>query len=467
MGSSVMPLLLPALLLPGASADLPLECQEINNHHPTLPECTEDDIRFRDDTIVVRGEVTCTLSRIAEDVPERALSRLEDVANGWRLGAPLLLEEGARLHLHGSGAGGDVDLLRLRSDSDEFVDIRAEWGSIDIRATRIVGWDTRHDAPDQDHDDGRAYIHVRSFKDGDRARESRMDIADSELSHLGYFGGSAYGLSWRVDDTGSSGEDSPVFDEVEVYGTVRNSHIHHAYYGIYSWGALCMEIVGNELHDNVMYGIDPHDNSDHLLIASNYVHHNGQHGIICSKNCDHLVIRNNISAHNANHGIMLHMNVTDSVVESNRVHGNGSCGIAVFESHRNLVVGNDSFDNETGIRVYRGSVDNHFEDNVLHDNESGLYFSDGADDNVAVHNILFDNDDDLDGDRLRSQDVDDNSFERIDGHDHPPGEDGVPLDQDARPPRFFTDDPIYRVIRATTVPPLHHPDVAVDAVPGK
>ncbi|MEW5852740.1 MAG: right-handed parallel beta-helix repeat-containing protein [Myxococcota bacterium] len=420
MTSSLVALLTLSMLTDGQT---PGVCHGVNTSPASLPSCEDEDIQWHAAELVIelRHDVVCTLSDVSERVPESALARLPGPDNVWVLRANVALSDGATLRLHGSAIGGDVDELRMLSTPERYVNIRAEWGGLDINSTRVLGWDEPAGFPDLIHEDGRAHIAVRSFLDDDDPRESRMDIRNSEIAYLGHFGDSAYGLAWRVVGTGESGSMSPVFDQVEVYGVVHNNFIHHNYMGSYTWGAYCMEWVGNEVGHNVVYGIDPHDNSDHLLIANNHVHHNGTHGIICSKNCDHLTIRNNETSHNGRHGIMLHLNISASVVEGNRSHDNGGWGIAIFGSPSNVIRGNDCYRNEYGIHIYEGTQYNVIENNVAHDNELvGIRFASGARANRVRNNWVFDNDSTgLSGVEAADQSIENNLYERIEGHDHP------------------------------------------------
>ena len=103
-------------------------------------------------------------------------------------------------------------------------------------ATEISSWDEDVNGPaiepDQEGDsDKRAYIQVRSSKDIDTGvvTESRMDIRDSEIHHLGYKGSEAYGLSWKVVLRGTQTEE--LLEQIHVYGDVINNKIHHNYFG--------------------------------------------------------------------------------------------------------------------------------------------------------------------------------------------------------------------------------------------
>jgi len=222
-----------------------------------------------------------------------------------------------------------------------------------------------------------------------------MDVIDSEVAYLGYdapgseiqhqgITGESYGLVWKVRDD--------LFDQVDVHGDIGNSTIHHNYFGMYSYGAYGMHIVNNEFYENVQYGLDPHDDSDSLVIEGNNVHHNGRHGIICSKRCDNLLIRYNRSSYNAGHGIVLHQSVVDSIVAGNEVVGNLEAGIALFESHNNIVRDNVVDGNKWGIRLRAGSRNNVVENNRVYNQElHGIYFYSGNEYNTVSGNQLSNN----------------------------------------------------------------------------
>jgi len=182
-----------------------------------------------------------------------------------------------------------------------------------------------------------------------------MDISNSEVVSLGYNASEAYGLSWKVSVPSLS-----MLASVDVFGSVTGSTIHGNYFGVYTFGAYGMTISRNRVYSNIKYGLDPHDDSDSLIITSNSVYGNGNHGIICSQRCDKLRIARNISKNNVGHGIMLHRSVENSVVESNTLTGNSDSGIAVFESSNNIIRGNIIRGNAHGIRLSVGSSLNTF-----------------------------------------------------------------------------------------------------------
>ncbi|MEM7385864.1 MAG: right-handed parallel beta-helix repeat-containing protein [Verrucomicrobiota bacterium] len=333
-------------------------------------------------TIYVTGPGKASLSDIKD---LRQTAPLDELGDGvWLLRSNLVIENGAQLVLHGFEELGDVEHLRLLSENREngFVRIMADWGSIDIRGTRITSWDPVGRKVDEETETfGRANIAVRSRLDkvdGVTPRESRMDIFDSEIGYLGYQASESYGLSWKV--LGFDGVDQSIFEEVEVYGDIQNSEIHHNHFGVYTYGLSGGQWENNEVHHNIVYGFDPHDDSDDLLIRNNVVHHNGSHGIIASKRCDHLRIIGNRSYNNAFHGIMLHRECDDTVVDGNECFDNGLAGIAIFATNRCLIINNQCLRNgDAGIRFTVGASDNVVYGNVLDGNETGFSFFKGND----------------------------------------------------------------------------------------
>lgn len=157
--------------------------------------CPPENIRWAHSSqrIYVSGPVECTLTEINQAIPATApLDLVDPEARIWFLGANLFIEKGATVLLHGSEIGGDVDELRLKSNNSSdpynFAFIRAQWGNLEIKNTRITSWDEAVNGPDTEYEKfGRAFIHVRSYLEAGSvvARESRMDVIDSEVAYLG------------------------------------------------------------------------------------------------------------------------------------------------------------------------------------------------------------------------------------------------------------------------------------------
>ena len=76
-------------------------------------------------------------------------------------------------------------------------------------APQVFAWDTSKNKVRTDGSKGRSYISAVSEiitdtkeKCNGKAKknmgEARMDIEDSEMAYLGYFGSESYGLTWKV-----------------------------------------------------------------------------------------------------------------------------------------------------------------------------------------------------------------------------------------------------------------------------
>ncbi|CAM5714875.1 right-handed parallel beta-helix repeat-containing protein [Streptomyces aurantiogriseus] len=329
---------------------------------------------------------TASLSDIHALCPSAPLVETDPGTSTWELSADLVVQNGATLELHGTPVGGDVDALRLRSLSDNVAThvsaITAQYGDIDINTVHITSWDDATGAPDTDPylpanaaagSRARSFIRAISYLDADGTpRESRMDIKDSDIGYLGSHAAESYGVSYKGRGCDSTHLD--VCAALNVYGSQTNSRFHHNFMGTYTFNAYAMTFIGNEYDHNVMYGLDPHDDSDYLTIKHNHAHDNGDHGIICSQRCDHLEIAYNEVDHNGIppyvppgdddpsdnqvHGIMIHRGVTDSVIENNHVHDqpNGA-GIAVFDSSGDTIRNNIVTGAEYGLRYSVGSRD--------------------------------------------------------------------------------------------------------------
>ncbi|EKE19990.1 MAG: hypothetical protein ACD_8C00068G0008 [uncultured bacterium] len=277
----------------------------------------------------------------------------------------------------------DTTYLKLKSDNDGFVWVLSQGGNMFFSQTKVTSWDESKSAPDTDHAQGRSHITAKS--------SGRMDIVNSEIAYLGYAGlperggpfGGSYGLSWKI----TSGE----FNDNLLTGSVINSSIHDNYFGIYTFGATGVMVKGNKVFQNVEYGIDPHDDSNNMIISDNIVFENGNHGIITSKRCFGNQIYGNVSHNNKLHGIMLDRNSENNVVEMNTVYGNVD-GISLYDSNENLISRNNIHGNKQGIRLNQNSSFNFIESNQIISNGNGVHVYGGANKNVALNNNIASND---------------------------------------------------------------------------
>jgi parallel beta-helix repeat protein len=339
-------------------------------------------------TITIAQGAPTTLPAISSAIAQP--DALRELAPGeWLLGANLSIERGASLRI----SAPDVRRLKLRSDEQGFVWIKALGGALDIAGVCITSWDVGRDTFDTNYADGRSFVLAREG--------ARLTIRDAELSYLGYAADESYGLAWRMQGTS---------------GGIRNSRLGYNYYGLYTYEVSDLVIGGNEVHHSIQYGIDPHTRSNRLLIEGNTAHHNGKHGIILAEQCSGSVIRGNTVYANTMHGIVLYQdsnnnlvegntsyqnglegidinNATDNTIRNNSVYGNTKSGIGVGQHARgNFVTGNQVSNNlEDGIALYSDATENTLQDNVVSDNgRYGIY--DKSEDNaIADDNELYGN----------------------------------------------------------------------------
>src|SRR5581483_2754595 len=296
--------------------------------------------------IYIEGGGDATLSDVKAALPAAPLNQISTTPSIWVLNANLQITGGSVLVLHGAPAAepGDVDELRIQSNNDAtgFVSITADYGMIDIDSGHIQSWDAAANGPDTNYSNGRAFIRVRSKydTDGTTPLESRMNINNSEIDHLGYNAAESYGLVWKVNVPTVAD-----YAKVNVWGDINSSRIHENYYGVYTFGHQDGFFFNNEVDHNVGYGLDMHDDT-------NNVHDNGNHGIIFSKRCDHAVIHNNEVYDNTGNGIMVHRSSDDALIDDNRSTNNTDAGVAIFGSSRTEVSNNALFDNaNAGVRI--------------------------------------------------------------------------------------------------------------------
>jgi parallel beta-helix repeat protein len=313
-------------------------------------------------TIRLHDMAPTTLAAVSRSLDRPDLLR-ETAPGEWLLSANLHIEEDATLLI----TAPEVQWLKLRSDEDDFVWIKALGGRLDFTGVCVSSWDASVQDVDENYEDGRSFVLAR---DG-----AHMEIRRSELRYLGYAADESYGLAWRRSGT---------------TGLIVDSHLAYNYYGLYTYNVSGLVIRGNEVHHNVRYGIDPHTNSNRLLIEDNIAHHNGKHGIILAEECSDSIIRNNQSFHNGLHGIVLYQDSNDNLVEYNISYANGRQGININDASDNTLINNIAFNNHTaGIGVGQDAEENLILSNEIYNNqEDGIYLYSDSKENVLRGNIV-------------------------------------------------------------------------------
>jgi parallel beta-helix repeat protein len=301
-----------------------------------------------------------------------------------------MIQEGATLQIHGFESGGMIDELHLLSENQtpQHISITADNGTLSIVNTIITSWDTNTDSPDENYENGRAYIRARSrVNDAGTVQTSQLNIDQSTLEFLGFDASESYGVSMKAIRP-----DGLIPEGLYVYGSITDSFFRHNYYGIYLYRALDTLVEGNYVGENVEYGIDLHHDCMNVVISNNHSSQNGTHGIICSDGCSGITVQENESFNNGGHGIMFHISVNDSQILDNYVHDNVGSGIELFDSHRNLVTGNRIDNNRDGIRISVGSSENVVSNNTFDSNQSrAIYVYIGNDNSLTGNNRPHDN----------------------------------------------------------------------------
>lgn len=287
----------------------------------------------------------------------------------WKLDESLYVLDGITLNLYGTGAGGDCDYLKLRSDSEMFVNLRAHGGSLDLMKTKVTSWDDSKGDVDTNFADGRSYISAISevvLDAGETCQgsaknnmgEARMDVENSEISHLGYEESESWGLSWKLRGICNDKSNREMYTGFGVYGNLLASDVHNLYYGHYGYAHSFALLNGNSVHDNEVYGFDPHDDSVNLTISNNEVYFNFHHGIIWSKYCNNAIVSRNFVHDNGGVGIFPHFVSDNALISHNTVERNFDSGIAFLESSGGVVYNNTVRGNVHGIRFSVGSRNN-------------------------------------------------------------------------------------------------------------
>jgi parallel beta-helix repeat protein len=316
-------------------------------------------------TILLVGGAPTTLPAVAQALARPDL--LRELAPGeWLLRANLRVGNRAALEI----AGPAVRRLKLRSDAQGFVWIKAFGARLAFVDTCVTSWDSGQSRVDINDADGRSFVLARAG--------SQMDIRGSELSYLGYYANESYGVAWRQPGTS---------------GSAIDSRFGHNFYGLYSYEASDLVIRDNEVHHSTRYGIDPHSRSARLLIEGNIAHHNGKQGIILAEECTDSTIRGNTVYANALHGIVIYQRSNNNLVEGNISYSNGLQGININDSASNMLRANTTYDNaEAGIGVGQNAANNQLAGNTVRDNrKDGISFYSDATGYIVRDNIVSGN----------------------------------------------------------------------------
>lgn len=270
---------------------------------------------------------------------------------------PIVVTQGATLHVDKS-----VHELRLSEERGAFL---VNDGLMFITHTRVTGWRESANAP-------------AAFKDANSFRPfiiswggAQLYIARSTLTSLGYEASKSFGISIS--------QYSPNMDarlkRKRPTGWIINSEFKDIYYGFYCYEADDIVVLNNTYRDSIVYGIDPHDRSERLIIAHNTVDGTKKkHGLIISRAVNNSWLLWNKLTRNTLSGLVIDRNSVRNVIAYNDMIDNGADGLTIYESSHNLLWNNRASSNKRhGIRM-RNSVDIKLYGNIAVANQlSGVY----------------------------------------------------------------------------------------------
>jgi len=280
----------------------------------------------------------------------------------WVLDANLVVENAASLSI----TSNEVSWLRIETPHG-----LESFGDILIDSVKITSWDSSiGNYALTDGQQPRSYI--VAWEDG----AGHLNITNSEIAYLGYDSGRKQGLAY-YGGHGSS---------------IKNNNIHHMWYGFYSDNVGFISIENNRIHDNIIYGLDPHAGSHDMIISNNVVNNITRGaGIICSVDCYNIVIENNVVYDVGIAGIMLSRNTTNSIIRDNVVYDSGAtgAGISIDNSRSNKVYNNVVSIGKYGIKVATNASHNLIYNNTISNYASyGLCVIDNSSYNTVYDNII-------------------------------------------------------------------------------
>ena len=145
----------------------------------------------------------------------------------WLLSRSLVIRPGATLEVRKA-------TLRLHSEPNRFVGLEARGGNLEITDSTVTSWAPGTGRPDDQVDDGRAWVLAR---DG-----AVMNVLRSRMEQLGYARAERSGVAWRTKATS---------------GTIHRSTFAGNWYGAYLSGTRNLRIEDNVFRHNGKARPDP------------------------------------------------------------------------------------------------------------------------------------------------------------------------------------------------------------------
>lgn len=292
--------------------------------------------RSHPQAIVVSGGAV-SLKDIYETISDkRYIEKLAD--NSYLLRLPLVVERGGLLIADDT----DVDELKLSLERGAFISVAGDLFTTNIK---ITAWseDKRQTAYFERDDVFRPFIVAWSG--------GGVYMLRTVVSSLGYNYSKSYGMSFSKYTTAAEKKIKEPLGSPS--GWLIDSVFEDMYFGFYCYETKNVAVVNNIYRNNIMYGIDPHDRSEGLIISGNDVYGTKKkHGIIASRAVNNSWIINNKIHHNNLSGIVLDRTCEHNFIGNNESYNNGGDGITLYESGHNSIFNNNIRENaHHGFRV--------------------------------------------------------------------------------------------------------------------
>ncbi|MGY1594793.1 right-handed parallel beta-helix repeat-containing protein [Geodermatophilus sp. SYSU D00708] len=238
--------------------------------------------------------------------------------------------------------------LRLRSEESGFATL-VSWkadlllAGNDAGRLRVTSWDPESEAPDEEVEDGRAYVREVS---GD------MTIRDAGFAHLGFWAGRTGGVAW-------TGNSSTVATGSVVDATFRDSH-----YGAFASQGEDLEFTRTTFVDNTVDGLSLHRSTAETTIRASAARGNGRHGFSTDHASKSVTYTSATAARNGAYGIFFsgtplaegmsaggaslegYGHVT---IEGGELWENGKAGARVVDGDHVVIRDTNLVDNRDGI----------------------------------------------------------------------------------------------------------------------
>ncbi|MCF7533284.1 mannuronan 5-epimerase AlgG [Pseudomonas petrae] len=296
-----------------------------------------------------------TLQELAKKVPKQYLSETSPGVFLARL--PIVVGKNGIFEIDKK-----TTELRLSQDAGAFL---VNDNLLFMSDTKLTGWSEKANGPST----FKAPKEFRPFLLSWGGTQTYM--FNTKVASLGYNNSKSYGISISQYTPNMKAQ----MNRAEPTGWIVNSDFSDMWYGFYCYETRDFVVKGSTYHDNIIYGIDPHDRSHGLIIAENTVYGTKKkHGIIVSREVNDSFIINNKSYDNHLSGIVLDRNSVNNLVAYNEIYRNHTDGITLYESADNLLWGNRVFANKRhGIRVRNSTNIKLYENLAIGNGLMGVY----------------------------------------------------------------------------------------------